>query len=331
MSVPLQRHSFSADVNDAEDVRIALMDEIRTELRLRGEPHPRVYLVGDGYVDTLDLHRVATTEPDAHLGATLALVRTLAGVQHTFVLVQLHAETHEGERHSYALLGALDDDAVAWFALPYVTEERSGIGEPGEWAPTDLEFGANIDLLRDLFDVPPDAKPASVLQPRRAQPDIRAAFFELPQALALPADARGQADLTVRVAVEDMLKGSVAGTVIVKQVGHHGEMWVLNDAGDLDDAVRSIALREPAAEGIAVVLLALWEGSEPAQKGVQIVAERDGARVERWFLLDFPEGASGRPAVARVVERLLPLDEGDGWIGVAPDLAMDFFPLGGDA
>ena len=99
MSVPLQRHPFSADVNDADEVRVALMDEIRTELRLRGEPHPRVYLVGDGYVDTLDLHRVATTEPDAHLGATLALVRTLVGVEHTFVLVQLHADLKEvGER-----------------------------------------------------------------------------------------------------------------------------------------------------------------------------------------------------------------------------------------
>lgn len=331
MSVPLQRQPFSADVHDADEVRIALMDEIRTELRLRGEPHPRVYLVGDGYVDTLDLHRVATTEPDAHLGATLALVRTLAGVEHAFVLVQLHAETHDGEQHSYALLGALSEDEVAWWALPYETEARSGIGEPGEWAPTDLEFGANIDLLRDLFDVPAGARPASVLQPRRAQPDIRAAFFELPRDLGLPEDARSQADLTVRIAVDDLLKGSVAGTVVVKQAGHHGEMWVLNDAGDLDDAVRSIAQREPAAEGIAVVLLALWEGSDPAQKGVQIVAERDGARVERWFLLDFPEGPAGKPSVARVVERALPVDEDDGWIGVAPVLAMDFFPLGGDA
>lgn len=331
MAIHLERRPFDADVHDPDEVRDALMAHVHAEVRLAGEPRARVYLIGDGHVDTLDLEALIAAEPSAHVGATVKAARERVGVEQSWLVALLDAEDLGGTHHRFAVLGALDG-AIAWWVLPYQTDAQSGVGLPGSWSPAEPRMIERADIVGRVLAVPDGAQPAEVLAARRPPLDLRAAFFELPESMPIPADARGQADLGVKVAVADLLSGAIAGTAIVKLSGRHGELWVLGESHqDPDDLLRAIAGREPVADGLAICLLALFEGSDPPQKGVQIVAERGSERVERWLLLAFSDGPSGKPVVHRAVERIVAIDDDEGWIGVPPLVPIELSPLGGEA
>lgn len=328
MAIRLDRRAFDADVHDPTEVREALMTLVQTEVRLRGEPHPRLYLTREGCIDALDLNALSTREPDAHVGATVQIARQQVGVIEAWLVVQLLAEDHDGVQHRFALLGCLDPAGVWWMA-GYESDPRTGIGVLGDWHVPDRRIVERAAILDEILAVPPGAKPADLLAARKPELDLRAAFFEIPEGIATPTDAGTCADAAARIAVPDLLSGALTGTVVVKIAERSGEMWVIGEyAGDGDDLIRAIASREPAPDAIAIAMLALFEGSDPPQKGVQIVAEYGDQRAERWLLLDFPGGASAPPIVVRAVERRLTVDEGDGWIGVEPTTPIDLFPVG---
>lgn len=327
----LERRPFDADVHDPDEVREALMAHVHAEIRLAGEPHARLYLIGDGHVDTLDLEALITDEPGAHVGATVQRALARPGVEQAWLVALLDAEDQAGAHHRFAVLGALDGE-YAWWVLPYTTDANNGIGLPGEWRVAEARMIERADIVGQILAVPAGAKSAEILAARKPELDLRAAFFDLPEHVAAPADARSMAEFGANVTVADLLAGAIVGTAIVKVSGHKGELWVLGETTqDPDDLLRAIAARAPVADGLAICLLALFEGTDPPQKGVQIVAEQAGERAERWLLLAFPDGPTGEPVVHRAVERILPIDEDEGWLGVAPLVRVDLFPINSDA
>lgn len=331
MTLALARQPWDADTDDLDAVLAALHTQIAGEITRDGEPHPRVLLVSDGHLDTLDLHEFTRRQPEAHLGATIRLLRSDPEVTHTFVLVQLHA-TLSGDVCQYALLVEVTDEGTAAWMLPYTPDPRNGVGHTGDWALVDDGMAAALPILHDLVDIPPGAKPGDLLRARRPQVDVRAAFFELPEALPLPVDLADLVDLTARVAGDGLLSGELRGTVLFKHQGKAAEIWTIGHAeGDLDDIARAIASREPVADELAVAVLALFEGAQPPEKGLQIVAERAGQRLERWYLLDFPQGPAERPVIGRTLERRVDVDPDEGWLGVEPALPMSFYALGPEA
>lgn len=336
MTADLVRRPSSLDVYDTDAVRDWFMERVTEEVRAFGEPHPALILVGDGWVETLDLDAVARGQPDAHVGATLRLLRHRPAAERFFAIVNLLATRADGTPQSAAVIveeTVEDDTRRFWFGiLPYETDPRSGIGRPGRWrvAETD-DLDALQPPLRDLLDPPDTALPARV-QPKRATgPALLAAIAELPDTTPVPADAVEQSDLFGALVVPTALREGIRGVWVVKQTGRRVEQWRLEAdlPAPLDDIVRWLAGNAPAAEAIAVVVGGVFDGEAGPSKGLRIVAERGGTRAERWFLLDFPDGPAGRPVVVAVKWRRLPApeDDDDRWLGVAPSAPLRFTPV----
>ena len=66
----LERFPNPVDATDAAALRGHLMSKIREEIMLKGEPHPKILLAGDGYIDTLNLDAMSKGDRGASAGAT---------------------------------------------------------------------------------------------------------------------------------------------------------------------------------------------------------------------------------------------------------------------
>jgi hypothetical protein len=170
-----------------------------------------------------------------------------------------------------------------------------------------------------------------VLPPRTTQPDIQVAMDTLPPTAPAPTTAKLMVELAAQLAVGDLLKGAVKGTVVVRYSQRVWEMWVLGDdmPTELEDMVRYIAnKREPPAEGVAIAMIAIMPQDVPPVPFIQVIGEMDGKFVETRAPIDFPEGPAG-PKRLREIRwwDAKPVPEGGMWLGVDPMVLFDLGPL----
>jgi hypothetical protein len=342
MPVALVRTPISFDVHDADAVRAALKESIALEIKLKGQPITKLLFLADGYQESLDLTSTVRDHAGAHMGATFQLLRRRPHVERAFVIMRMETTDKEDREHSYALvfeeIVEIDEPRRWWMSMQeFRTDPSNELGHLiGTWQDSPFETN-NLDhlmpFLREFAAPPPASRPARVLPPRATQPDIQVAMDNLPPSAATPTTAKMITELAAQLAVGDLLKGAVKGTVVVRYVQRVWEMWVLGDnmPTELEDMVRYIAnKREPAAEGVAIAMIAIMPQDTPPVPFVQVIGEMDGKFVETRGLIEFPEGPAG-PKRLREIRwwDAKPVPEGGMWLGVDPHVTFELGPLGG--
>jgi hypothetical protein len=341
MPVPLIRTSSSVDVFDADAVRSALKESVALEIMLKGQPITKMVFVADGYEESLDITSTIRDDRGASMGATFQVLRRRPGVERAFVIMRMETTDSQDREQSFALvfeeIAELDEPRRWWMSMQeFRTDPSSELGHLiGDWRDSAFETSNIEDLmpfLREIAEPPPGSRPAEVLPPRTPQPDIQVAMDNLPPEAPSPSTSRLMTELAAQIAVGDLLKGNIKGTVVVRYAQRVWEMWVLgaNMPTSLEDMVRYIAnKREPPAEGVAVVMIAIMPQDVVPMPFVQVIGEVDGTFVEMRAPIEFPEGPAG-PKVLREVRWWdpRPVPEGGMWLGVDPMVLFDLGPLG---
>ncbi len=339
MPVALVRKSSSLDVNDADAVREALKERIVMEMKLKGQPVPKLIFIADGYEEVLDLTTAIRDDRSANMGATFQILRRRPRVERAFVLLRMETTDEEDQPHDYALL--FEEIAEAgeprrwWMSMrEFVTDPDCELGRlVGEWRDCPSETD-NIDhvfpFLREFAEPPPGSHPHRVLPPRATQPDIQVAMDNLPPTASAPTTALMMVELAAQLAVNDLLTGALKGTVVVRYAQRVWEMWVLGDdiPTDLEDMVRFIAnKREPPAEGVAVAMIAIFPQEAAPEPFIQVVGELGGLFVESRAPMEFPEGPAGPKRLREIrTWAARPVPEGGMWLGVDPVVLFELGP-----
>jgi hypothetical protein len=207
--------------------------------------------------------------------------------------------------------------------VPHRPEQRLGLPQ-GTWEQPEQDTdnpAALPPFLHEIAAPPPGSRPATVLDADDTwMPDIRFTFVAA--GLPIPADAKEMVDFTVALGtVNELLAGTLQGTVVVRIVGRSWEKWVLGDElpAGIHEMVRWIANhRLPAAEGVALAQIAVRPSDRPPVPGLQLIAEHSGMFVETWAPIVFPAGPTGpkqTPAVNWWPPRLV--QPATRWLGVA--------------
>jgi len=342
MPVSLVRKPTSVDVHDADAVRAGLKEGIALEIKLKGQPITKLVFLADGYEEVLDLTSAVRDDAGASMGATFQLLRRRPHVERAFVVMRMEITDKDDNEHVHALLFEeiveIDEPRRWWMSMQeFRTDLSNELGHLiGTWQDSPFETN-NLDhlmpFLREFAAPSPGSRPARVLPPRSTQPDIQVAMDNLPPNMAAPTTAKGMTELAAQLAVGDLLKGAVKGTVVVRCAQRVWEMWVLGDnmPPELEDMVRYIAnKREPAAEGVAIAMIAIMPQDTPPVPFVQVIGEMDGKFVETRGLIEFPEGPAG-PKRLREIRwwDAKPVPVGGMWLGVDPHVTFELGPLGG--
>lgn len=330
MPTALLRRPHDADAYDLDALRAWMQQRVYDQVRLRGTPEPAIHLVTEGHEVTLDLDDATRQDPEASVGATWMLLRQLPEFEAAFLVGNLRAELDDGDVLDAAMVACEDEEGLWVAILPYGRDAETGLGQPAEeWQ---VQVVQDVpEMLAELVRAPAGARPHRLLPPRAPVPDLQAAFGTLPEDVDLPASAEAFSELVAHMIVPAVVKEGLSATVVLRFAGRDWEWWVLgpDQPADLDEMVRVICYRDPPADGVAIVLIALFEGADPAQPGIQMVCETAGGRAERWVLLDLPEGLDGPRIPGRELLRSLPLPrEGDRWLGEEPTLDIELYPLG---
>ena len=340
MPVTLVRKSNSIDVHDADAVRASLKENVALEVKLNGQPIPKLVFLADGYEEVLDLTTAVRDDRSANMGATFQLLRRRPQVERAFAIIRIEATDKDDQERSYAVvfeeITEIDEPRRWWMSMhEFRTDPNTALGHLiGEWQDSPFET-PNLDHLMPVlceFAAPPaGSRPARVLPPRATQPDIQVAMDNLPPSAPTPTTAKMMVELAAQVAVGDLLNGAVKGTVVVRYAQRTWEMWVLGDnmPTDLEGMVRYIAnKRQPPAEGIAVAMIAILPQDVPPVPFVQVIGELDGKFIETRAPMEFPEGPAG-PRRLREIRwwEAKPVPEEGMWLGVDPVVLFDLGPL----
>lgn len=332
-SIPLRRRRSDLDATDPDAVREAILEEVQNEILLAGEPRPRIILVGDEFTETLDLTTVSRSDPGADIGATFQALGERPGVEHRILIFRL--QFSDGRReHQAAMVIHVHDDELLGAILLYQNDPRTGLGQPdAAWRVGDREgLGPFWPAVQPLVEPAPGGRPANVVLSGRPMPEMGACFGELPPTWPLPEGARQLAEVAGLISRDRILAEGLKGPQVVRFAGRAWEAYLLGEdlPSDLDDVIRFLCARDPKADGVALLQLALFPGEGPPQPGLQIVAEQAGKRFELFSFLEFPEGPSGKKQLGRMVIREVQHPgEGEGWLGVDVDLGWQLIPLGG--
>lgn len=308
---------------------------LREEVTLRGQPHPKVYLCGAGFIETFDLDAMARREPGCDPGMTFQALRRRRGVQRCFLVIGAEGNDDEGNERRWAVVFEEVDvaDGRRWWMgmLAYRANPVTGLGDViGDWSlpAHDTDNPAALPpFVRDFAMPRPGGRPAEIRDAaKRWMPDIRYRFGEL--AGDPPADAKGMIELTGGLGVVmGLLSGDLQGVVVVRIAERSWEVFELS--GDLPapllEMVRWIANhRLPMADGVAIAQIAVRPQDQPPLPGVQVIGELGGLFVETWAPVRFPEGPKGKKVVEQIQWwEARPVPDNKRWIGVASKAPLD--------
>lgn len=140
MAVQLARRpGLNVPWRDDDAARTWIRDHVGEEILTRGEPHPKIYLLGTDFVETLDIDAMLRKEVGAHVGLTFQLLRRRDHVERCFLVMGVQGKDIETQRDRYwALVFEERDtsDGRAWWMamVEYHNDAHSGLGRPvGDW------------------------------------------------------------------------------------------------------------------------------------------------------------------------------------------------------
>lgn len=309
----VRRPGTSVDFTDPVASRAWIRQRVDEEIATKGQPLPRIYLLGLGFMEMLDLSAMERADPDADIGATFQILRRRTKVERCFLVLGGSGEGPDGEPHHVAIVFEERDAADGrrwWFGLrEYATDPISGLGRPlRDWAHLTDETPNPAQLLPFLHPFaspPPGARPAVVRDaPEIWSPDIKFTWGELRPDVDLPTDAKQVLELALAMGVPNqLLTGELQGTLVLRLEGRAWELWVLDEdmPAPLVEMVRWIANhRLPAADCVAIANIVVRPRDDSPVPGLQMVAERDGMFAELWGPIVFgepPEYAKSVPTL----------------------------------
>ena len=173
MAIRLDRRpAIQLDPADLNGVRDWVCEQIQDETLRRGQPHPKIYLIGSGFVDTLDLDRAAKRDPGSHVGSTFQSVRRRPGVERCLLVLQMSGQGAAGDERRWALVFEERDCAAGrmwWMALlEYTTDPRTRLGVLVSWQRPPGESGdprVIPAILAQIAAPPPGSRPTEVVEP----------------------------------------------------------------------------------------------------------------------------------------------------------------------
>ena len=225
MAVTLVRKSIPVNVRDADAVRTWLKEQIRLDIKLKGQPITRMVFLADGYSEILDLTTAIRDDRAASMGATFQLLKRRPNVERSFVVLRLELTDEAGQPHEFGLLfeeiDELDEPRRWWMSMQeFRTDPNTELGHLlGDWRDSGFETTDPEHLwpfLREFTHPPDGAHPAKVLPPRTTQPNIQVATDVLPPQAPSPTTAKMVVELTGQLAVNQLLAGAIKGTVVVR-------------------------------------------------------------------------------------------------------------------
>ncbi|MEQ1505574.1 MAG: hypothetical protein ABMB14_25295 [Myxococcota bacterium] len=302
----VRRPGVDVNFRDPAASRAWITEHVRQEIKVRGQPLPKVYLLGADFVETLDLSAMSRQDAGAHVGMTFQLVRRRNNVERCFLVLGLQGTDPAGIVHTWAVVFEELDTADGrrwWLAmLEYETDSATALGVPkGPWQQPGADTDNPTALPPFLIEVaapPPGSRAADVRDAADTwMPDIRFAFGEVPPTAPIPTDAKLMVEFAAALgAVDELLSGKLQGAIVVRIAGRSWEQWVLGDdlPADIHEMIRWIANhRLPAADGVALAQIAVRPSDEPPVAGMQVIGEMGGMFVETWAPIVFSEGPAG--------------------------------------
>ena len=326
MSSPIAPHRrpLAIDVHDDDEVRAWLAGLLAEQVLTRRDPVPAVHLLFDGHEEVLEWARVREADPQADIAATWAVLAARRDADRRILVLRLEHENGTTEACMYEEIW--DDGAPVgwWFAhRPYTTENGVGALLDNGWQQHAGD-GPAPEPFASILTVEPGAHPARLLPARAPDPQIWMQTDEVPAGVALPADSAQLTEQMQAVVLGGLEREGFKHLLVFLIRGRTWEKWLLGEGLPTApiDMVRWICGRAGQPDGVATAegLLAQVEGKQ--ERVIRIVAEMAGRRSERAIVMLPKPGKPEDVVPGRWMARELgPVPEGEGWIGVEPELA----------
>jgi hypothetical protein len=317
----------------AIDLRRDLLADLAADVRLGGRVPAGFFILGDGFVDRVDVAALRAEHPHADLAATWAALRAVPELRATLLLLVVATE---GDGRTAILLdrprpGDPHADDVRVAELAWNREPVSGCGRVTRgWTETTFTPADQAHLspaIRALLQAPPGAAHAPLGRIQVGDLAVRRWHDPEPSARVRDATAADLATRAVRTFAADLARGERKGACVVTTRGDDWDLWELR--GRLpcpeDDVLRQVALHEPDTQGIARAKIITAPQSEPPVPGVLVEAELRGAggEIDRAALfLPFTFAPEGSPRAGRGAFLRHPGEAR--WLGVPPRFHVGF-------
>jgi hypothetical protein len=230
------------------------------------------------------------------------------------------------------------DGARAWWTAvaAFTTDPTTALGTPGPWQDT---IGASSDprdlapFVLDMLAHPPGAPHGSVAPPDAVvHPKLLMKTGPFDDPSQIPPDAETLARMAYVLTAPSLLSGEHTGTMFFRHAGGIWEHFILSSPPPktIEGVARFVAnAREPQAEGVAMVLVAIFPGDTPPRPCIQVIAEQAGMVVEIRAPIEYPNGPAGpkeAPRMRMSVPR--PVAPEGLFIGVDPDFEFQLLDEG---
>lgn len=331
MSVRASRSRIGVDVYDPEAARAWLQAAVRDEVRAHGQPTSRIVMLADGEQVWVELGKVRSEQPDADVGATFRRLASMPGVERRFVVLCVEGEGPDGPEAAALIVEEVADERGAsyWLSLlPFQVDPVHGVGRPSGWTSSVVPSAASLPHGVAGW-VDGDGPPAALDPPAQVEPDVRMTCGRWNHELRRPDGVEGLAELGARIILPILASGGLNGAVPMVRATEFGwELWLLGHEQPVpfDDVVRAVSRRDES-DGLVIGGVALFGGVTPEVPAVRFLAEHTAGRMERWVVLNRPDGPSGRITFGTTYQR--PLDPAAArWFGVTPSLDVEITATG---
>ncbi len=312
---------------DDEGVRAWFQRHLDRVVHLQGQPTPSLHLLFDDHREVLDLARALADDPGVDPAATYAEQVGRTGVRAVVLVAMLQRE--DGERAAMALSVEHEPgEAGTWWATwRGFVMSPDGIGRfTSDWEDAEGE-GAPPEPFASLVSPSPGARPVTVLPGRMPEPDLRAAFLDLPPDARLPTTALEMTELAAASTMPAVEREGLDHARIFRLRGRACEIWEVRGdelPSSIDDLVRYVCQMGEPAEAVALVVATIFEEDGEPLKAVQIRAELGEGLAERIFTFRLPPGASQHVS-SKTHWREGTRDAGRGWLGVDPLVSWELY------
>lgn len=324
------RLPFDGDAFDPDARRKHLMDLLDDRVPLDGGPPLTLHgfcvgrreeliltpLVGAADFDGGAWYEELARRLDVHAVIAAATARS-ANDQLAVVLVE-----REGE-------GA---DARWWAAWRTFVVEDTGLPRFLDGWKTASGGGPPPGPFARFICARPGSERPILLAARAPVPDIRSTFGTLAAVDATPTSASDVADLMLALCLPELRDEGLDHAKVLRLSGRDWELWCLGGRhlpAPLDDLIRLVCARGVPADAVGLLVGAAVDVDGRPTPALHLVVERAGARLERLFgVRSLGAGAGIEPTTLR--ERgPLPAPDGQGWLGVDPELEFELTPMDG--
>lgn len=324
---PIRRALDSLSPWDLESVQHRAIRRANDDILRHGRVTSRMWLVCQDHIEDIDLSAVTDGDPVA----TFDRLATRSDVEHRIAWGSVEG----GGEHVAFVFGAANDEVRSWWLAV-----RGFRRLPGGLGSQETSWELTLGVAHASADGPlaPLRRPGPPLELLPARPvpfpEIGVRVDDVPANAEVPGDAVATTNVLCELGEEaTAMRDRPDGVLVVVFRGRTFERWRL--IGEipcgLDDLVRAICARGPTPAAVATLCVDLFEYEGRLHRAVKTTGEAGGIRFERILAMLFAEGDGDQPSQLQYFGST-PADVGtDGWIGVAPVSALEWFDRGPEA